>query len=239
MKTLFSLLLLVFLANRTSSQSPTKGVSGSIITENIEGLLKLKAIATSDTQPVYNLNYIMVSVKKGKSGTSTNKQNGKFALNASESRIISETTINLAKNDGLKVFLFIKDDETDAVLSKDSLEINAKTFRDEISFIPEPEMELSGLTIDDTKTRLGQLFYETFFKKYNQLPKKFAGTITISEMPSIGRSTRITIIQYDQILYSFFSKPDEELMESEASKTLSILQEYDKRNSVRKKEFKY
>lgn len=239
MKTLFSLLLLVLFADKIASQSPTNGLSGHIITENIEGLLKLKAVATSTAQPVYNLNYIMVSVKKGKSGTSSNKQSGKFALSANESRIISETTINLAKNDGLKVFLFIKDDETDAVLAKDSLEINAQNFTDEISFVPEPEMELTGLTIDDTKTRLGQLFYETFFKKYNQIPKKFEGTVTISEMPSIGRSTRITVSQDDQVLYSFFSKPDDEFMEAEATRTLAILQEYYKKNSVRKKEFKY
>lgn len=238
MKTLFSILLVFFLANKISAQT-NEVLSGKIVTENVEGLLKIKAIATSDSKPFYGLNYIMVSVKKGKSGNSSNKQSGKFSLKANETKIISETTINLANKDALKVYLFLKDDETDDVLAKDSLEINSESFDSEVSYIPEQVMELTGLTIDDTKTRLGQSFYEAFFKKYNQMPKKFEGTVTISELPSIGRSTRITVSQDDQVIYAFFSKPDDEVLEAEADRTLANLIEFNRKNSVRSKEFKY
>lgn len=237
MKTLIAILV-VFLFVNTSAQE-TDGVTGKIITENIEGLLKIKAVATSNASTFSGLNYILVSVKKGKSGSSSNKQSGKFSLKPNESRAISEININLAKNDALKVYLFVNDDETNKVLSKDSLEVNTASFGSEVNFIPERNMELSGLTIDDTKTRLGQQFYEAFFKKYNQLSKKFEGTVTVSEQPTFGRNSRIMVSQDDQMIHNFFSKPDEELIESEADRALANLIEFNRRNSVRSKEFKY
>jgi hypothetical protein len=147
--------------------------------------------------------------------------------------------INLSKNDGLKVFLFLKNEETDQVVSKDSLEINGKEFTSDVSYIPESNLELTGLTIDDTKTRIGQIFYDSFFKKYNQISQKFEGTITISEMPTFGRNTRILLTVDDQLIHAFLSKPDEESLDAEADKALANLIEYNSRNSLRNKEFKY
>lgn len=238
MKTLITTLVAIFLANQHSAQN-TDGIAGKIITEHTEGLLKIKATAISTSSTYYALNYIMVSVKKGTAGNSTNKQSGKFTLNPEETKTLAETTIRMAKNDGLKVYLFIKEEQSDRVLAKDSLEINAAQFGTDVSYIPENKLELSGLTIDDTKTRMGQLFYESFFKKYNQIPKKFEATITISEIPSFGRNSRITVSQDDQLIHSFFTKPDEELLEAEASRALAILVDYNSRKNVRNTEFKY
>ena len=100
-------------------------------------------------------------------------------------------------------------------------------------------MELAGLTIDDTKTRIGQSFYDSFFKKYNQLQTKLEGTVTVSEMPTFGRNTRIVVTIDDQVIHAFLSKPDEESIEAEADKALASLISYNSRNSLRNKEFKY
>ncbi|MCB4235072.1 curli production assembly/transport protein CsgE [Kaistella anthropi] len=71
--------------------------------------------------------------------------------------------MNLQKNDALKVFLFIKDEQTGQLISKDSLEINAKTFTRKVSNVNENEIfELKGLTIDQTKTKTGKDFYDLF-----------------------------------------------------------------------------
>lgn len=238
MKTLITTLAVVFLANRTTAQV-NEQVSGKIITENKEGTLKIKAAAISSSETYLSLNYIMVSVKKGKSGNSTNKQSGKFSLGPKETKTLAETAINLAKNDALKVYLFVKDEETDAVLSKDSLEINAEKFASEVNYIPENRIELSGLTIDDTKTRFGQQFYETFFKKYNQLPQKYEGTVTVSELPSMGRNSRISVSLDDQVIYTFITRPADEAMDAEADRTMALLADYSKRNAVRDQQFKY
>jgi hypothetical protein len=238
MKTLIAVLVTFFMISKISAQQ-NNAVSAKIITENKEGQIKLKAVASNQSDLYSDLNYIMVSVKKGKGGNSTNKQSGKFSLNPKETKTLSEMNINLSKNDGLKVFLFLKNEETDQVVSKDSLEINGKEFTSDVSYIPESNLELTGLTIDDTKTRIGQIFYDSFFKKYNQISQKFEGTITISEMPTFGRNTRILLTVDDQLIHAFLSKPDEESLDAEADKALANLIEYNSRNSLRNKEFKY
>ena len=238
MKTLIAILVVFFLSNKTFAQK-SEEVKGKIITENKEDLIKIKAVAINTSSIYHDLNYILISLKKGKSGTSTNKQSGKFSLKPNETQSLSEMRINLAKNDGLKVFLLIKDEKTDKLLSKDSLEINANQFTAEVNYIPESQIELTGFTIDDTKTRVGQMFYESFFKKYNQVPKKYEGAITVAELPSFGRSSRIVVSIDDQVIHSFMSKPDEESVDNEADRTLANLAEYHARNSIRDKEFKY
>lgn len=239
MKTLFSLLLVLALVNKISAQS-TDMVSAKIITNKNQGLTKIQALAVSNSATFHDLNYILVSVKKGKSGTSSNKQSGKFSLKPNETKILSETNLNIDKDDALKVYLFLKDEETDEVISKDSLEVHTEKFASEtVDYIPEHDLELSGITIDDTRTKFGQFFYDSFYKKYNQIPKKFEGTITISELPSFGRSSRIVVTIDDQTIYSFLTQPNEELLEGEADRTLAILIEYNSRNSLRNKEFKY
>lgn len=238
MKTLIAILVMFSLYNKVSAQK-NAAVTGKIVTDNHEGGLKIKAVASNSSEIYGDLNYIMVSVKKGKSGSSTNKQSGKFSLKPKETKTLSEMNINLSKNDGLKVFLFLKDEESDQVVSKDSLEINGDQFDSEVSYIPESNLELAGLTIDDTKTRIGQSFYDSFFKKYNQLQTKLEGTVTVSEMPTFGRNTRIVVTIDDQVIHAFLSKPDEESIEAEADKALASLISYNSRNSLRNKEFKY
>lgn len=238
MKTLIAILVTFFLSNKAAAQK-NSAIAGKIVTENKEGQIKIKAVASNKSEIYSALNYIMVSVKKGKSGNSTNKQSGKFSINPNETKTLSEMNINLSKNDGLKVFLFIKDEETDQVLAKDSLEINGNQFTSDVSYIPESNLELTGLTIDDTKTKVGQMFYESFFKKYNQVPQKVEGTIIVSEMPTFGRNTRILVTIDDQLIHAFLSKPDEESIDAEADIALANLVSYNSRNSLRNKEFKY
>lgn len=238
MKTLIATLVMLSLFTNLSAQKST-GVTGKIITENQDGLLKIKALAINGNDLYHDLNYILVSLKKGKSGTSSNKQSGKFSLKPNETKTLSEINLNIARKDGLKLFLFLKDEETDQLVSKDSLEINPNLFSSEVNYIPENNLELSGLTIDETKTRLGEMFYEAFFKKYNQIPKKYEGTITISELPTFGRSSQIMVTVDDQMIYNFISKPDEESIDQEVKRTLAYLEQYNYQNSLRNKEFKY
>lgn len=238
MKTLIAILVIFFLPTKISAQK-TSGVSGKILTNLSDGRLKIKTVAINSSDLYHDLNYILVSLKKGKSGSSTNKQGGKFSLAPNETKDLSEMNFNLNKNDGLKIYLFLKDEETDQLVSKDSLEINPNQFSSEVDYIPESNLELTGLTIDDTKTRMGQMFYESFFKKYNQIPKKFEGTVTISELPSLGRNSRIVVAIDDQMIYNFVTKPDEESIDAEADRALANLAQYNSRNSLRNKEFKY
>jgi hypothetical protein len=135
--------------------------------------------------------------------------------------------MNLGKNGGLKCFLFIKDQETSKLLVKDSLHINAENFNSEkTAFIPENKVELNGFTLDETKTKQGKYFYDEFYMNILQEDFKFGGTVLISELPSMGRNSRILLSYNDQEVYQFMTTPDEELINEEAKKSLLILKQY-------------
>ncbi|MCJ8496654.1 hypothetical protein MVI27_00085 [Chryseobacterium salipaludis] len=238
MKTLITFLVALCTSSLATAQQPS-GVKGKIVTDSREGLLRIRAVSESTDDLFHTLNYILISVKQGKSGSSSNKQSGKFSLKPHESKTLSESTIRIAKADAVKIFLLIKDDETDKLIARDSLEINGDYFSKNVSFIPESSIELSGITIDETKTRPGQMFYEAFFKKYNQIPRKVDGTVTVTELPAFGRNSRVNVTIDDQVMYSFMTKPDEEAMEFEADRALAGIIRWSAENQLRNREFKY
>lgn len=218
---------ILFYCNFFSQTKPEKGLQAKIITESADGLYNIIATAENQSDFHYPINYILLSIKKGASGnTSTNKQEGKFVVKPKETLKLSEVKTNLDRRDVLKVFLFIKDEESDKVISKDSLEIRPeKIAQNSTKAISENDIELSGLTIDDTRSRNGKYYYDQFYMKYLQTDEKFPGTVKIIEIPGLGQSTRISVLYDEQEIYLFNTSPDEEVMNQEAQTTLEILKE--------------
>lgn len=218
---------ILFYCNFFSQTKPEKGLQAKIITESADGLYNIIATAENQSDFHYPINYILLSIKKGASGnTSTNKQEGKFVVKPKETLKLSEVKTNLDRRDVLKVFLFIKDEESDKVISKDSLEIRPeKIAQNSTKAISENDIELSGLTIDDTRSRNGKYYYDQFYMKYLQTDEKFPGTVKIIEIPGLGQSTRISVLYNEQEIYLFNTSPDEEVMNQEAQTTLEILKE--------------
>jgi len=218
---------ILFYCNSFSQSKAYSGLKAKIITESADGLYNIIATAENQSDFHYPINYILLSIKKGATGnTSTNKQEGKYVVKPKETLKLSEVKTNLDRKDVLKVFLFIKDEESDKVISKDSLEIRPeKIAQQNTQSISENDIELSGLTIDDTRSRNGKYYYDQFYMKYLQTDEKFPGTVKIIEIPGLGQSTRISVLYNEQEIYLFNTSPDEEAMEQEAQTTLQILKE--------------
>lgn len=196
--------------------------------ENIEGNISLSANIENTNKVFYSLDYLFIAIKKDDNGnTSSSKQEGKFVLDPHESKVLSQIKMNLGKNGGLKCYLFIRDQETSKLLVKDSLHINAESFISEkTAFIPENKVELNGFTLDETKTKQGKYFYDELYMNILQEDFKFGGTVLVSELPSMGRNSRILLSYNDQEIYQFMTTPDEELINEEAKKSLLILKQY-------------
>lgn len=243
MKTLatFLLFLLLGISITISAQDQKANISAKIESIFIEGILKLKASATNNSTNYHELNYLFVSIKKGSSGNlSNNKQSGKFTLNPEETKQLSELNINIQKNDAIKIFLYIKDEQTQKLITKDSLEINGKKFQNKLSNVKEDDIfELKGLTIDETKTKVGKDFYDIFYLEYSKLPEKFGNAVTIAELPSVGRSTQISIAIEDKTIYSFMSNPSDDFLKEQANLTMRMLMDYQQKKSLIKNEFRY
>lgn len=218
-----------------------KRIIAKIENETIEKQLKIKAIVTNNTPTYVELNYLLVSIKKGENGNlSNNKQSGKFSINPGETKSLSEISVGLENKDALKAFLYIRDEQTQKLISKDSLEINQNFFKKKISQVEKEEaFELKGLTIDDTKTKVGRDFYDMFYIQYSQIPDKSTSSIKISELPARGTSGQINIEIDDKVIYSFITNPSEDYLMEQLAYTLRYIKEYNIRKNLIKNEFIY
>lgn len=243
MKSFYSLLVFLFLMLLPSSTfgQEDKRIIAKIENETIEKQLKIKAIVTNNTPTYVELNYLLISIKKGENGNlSNNKQSGKFSINPGETKSLSEINVGLENKDALKAFLYIRDEQTQKLISKDSLEINQNFFNKKISQVEkEDAFELKGLTIDDTKTKVGRDFYDLFYIQYSQIPDKSTSSIKISELPARGTSGQINIEIDDKVIYSFITNPSEDYLMEQLAYTLRYIKEYNIRKNLIKNEFIY
>ncbi|KUJ54973.1 CsgE family curli-type amyloid fiber assembly protein [Chryseobacterium aquaticum] len=233
-------LFFVFLSVFTYAQEDKKIVA-KIENEVIEKQLKIKALITNNTSTYQELNYLLISIKKGAEGNlSNNKQSGKFSINPNESKSLSEMSVNLEKQDALKAFLYIRDEQTQKLLSKDSLEINQDFFKKNVSVVEKEEAyEISGLMIDETKSKIGKDFYDLFYIQYNQNPDKSNSAITITELPARGTSGQINIQVDDKVIYSFMTNPSEDYLREQLDFTLRYIKDFNSRKNLIKNEFIY
>ncbi|MCA6068263.1 curli production assembly/transport protein CsgE [Chryseobacterium sp. RG1] len=237
---LLFIFLTVFLSVDCNAQEERK-VSAKIESETIEQQLIVKAFASNST-PVYKeLNYLLVSIKKGNGGNlSNNRQSGKFSINPNEVKKLSELSVNLDRKDAIKIFLYIRDEESQKLIAKDSLEINQEAFNKKTSKIEEDVFsELKGLTIDETKTKVGKDFYDLFYMQYSQLPEKNNSTITISEIPTQGVNGQINIAIEDKVIYSFMTNPNEDYLKEQLFNSFRVIKEFIAKKNLIKNEFIY
>lgn len=235
---IFSLFLFIM----TSGQEDKK-VTAKLESRLTEGQLGVKAIAINNTNIYQNLNYLLFSIKKGSTGNlSDNKQLGKFSLNPGEIKKLSEISISLNKNEAVKVFLYIKDEDTQKLISKDSTEIdnrNTETESLKNTITSENDIKLKGFTIDDTKSKIGKDFYDMFYIQYNLMPEKDNSTITISELPIRGISRQIIIMIDDKSIYSFIVNPNDDYLKEQLVNSFRYIKEFNNRKNLIKNEFTY
>ncbi|MDQ0065820.1 CsgE family curli-type amyloid fiber assembly protein [Chryseobacterium lathyri] len=243
MKFLYSLrlyTLFIFLSAMVDGQEDKK-VNAKIESSILENQIRLKAVVTNNTAVYKELNYLLISIKKGSVGNlSNNQQSGKFSINPNDVKVLSEINVNLQQKDALKAFLYIKDEETQKLIAKDSLEINTDLFKKKTAKVEEDAVfELKGLTIDETKTKIGKDFYDLFYLQYSQIPDKSSSAVTISELPLRGTSGQINIQIDDKVIYSFMTNPSEDYLKDHLAASLRYIKEFNAKKNLIKNEFIY
>lgn len=155
--------------------------------------------------------------------------------------MVSESSVNLDKKDALKIYFLVNDEKTGKLISKDSIEIN--NTKQEVSYetknINEGDIQIIGLTIDETKTRAGELFYSKLFSFMQLNSINFKFMIRILELPSINRNTQIQVYAQDTNLLTFNTMPDEDYLESLVKETIEALFAYQKQKEILDKNFNY
>lgn len=218
-----------------------KKVTARIENTTLENQVKIKAVVVNNTAVYKELNYLLLSIKKGNGGNlSNNQQSGKFSVNPNEVKVLSEMSVNLESKDALKAFLYIRDEQSKTLVAKDSLELNGDLFRKKTARVEDDAVyELKGLTIDETKTKVGKDFYDMFYIQYSQLPDKSTSAITISELPLRGTSGQINIQMDDKVIYSFMTNPGEDYLKEQLAFSLKYIKEFTAKKNLIKNEFIY
>ena len=101
---------------------------------------------------------------------------------------------------------------------------------------PAPDLEISGLVIDETRTKVGRDFYELFFNRWNPPLEANAHLITFKELPARGRMAQVAILVDGNQIALRFLQPRADIIEIEAQRVAEALVGYFRNLSQYKKD---
>jgi len=226
-KVLINILFLVlFIFNGTAVFSQEEDIHAKIVIKTTDNLVDIKAFAQNiDVTYKDAYTYLLFSLKKGIQGNySRTSQSGEFSLEPNEEKELSSSKVNIQKGEEYKVFLFIR--KNDVLVSKDSAVIYSAERIEEKKYITESEIEIKGLVIEDVKTKLGKDFYDYFYQKYTTTGSQYPFIINITEKPSIGRGSIISIDVDGRIIFEFMTRPNDEYIQAAATQALRYIYSY-------------
>ena len=96
-------------------------------------------------------------------------------------------------------------------------------------------LEIDGLILDDTRTKIGRDFYELFYSKWSPPPGSSDFLITIRELPSRGIGARVSIEVNENVVLHRFLQPRGDIVEEQANISIRFVKSYLKQNENLKK----
>lgn len=181
---------------------------------------------------------------------SNKKLNGQFNAEPFFPKIIAETNFDLKKREYFIVVVNVLD-HNDQLIGTDTLvstsvdpslkkppppnPVVAKQNRPKPKINPDA-LEIDGLILDETRSKIGRDFYELFYNRWTPPLGAKDFLITIKEIPSRGTGARISIQVNENIVLYRFLQPRGELVEQEANLTISYLKKYLSKNENMKQD---
>lgn len=203
-----------FASQKSISQGGDKEVIAKIEIEQVENILFIKG-TVENLKPEYKSIYYKLTVFKNNrlnGNNSKNSQDGRVILNPQQKVALSKTQINESKDDTI-ILLLVIFDENNAVIGKDRIEIGVDGKEDkDLKNQPKDGLELKGIVSNDTKTKLGNDFYELFYTEYSKLKLGVNKIVVIQEELTFGRTTKILVVIDGETIYEFISRPDQDYL---------------------------
>jgi hypothetical protein len=213
----FKLVILTTLFFQVSiAQFTNIDVVAKLKTETIDDIISVTATATNTTEVYKSLQYtITVFRTDANNNVTKNNQEGRFTLEANETKKLSQGSISVEDSNKIVLLLLLYED--DKVIGKDRLAFNeeidqkSKTAVEDTS--SDDGIELKGIVIEETKTKPGRDFYEFFYASYTLNQINGNKVVGVYEKLSFGRSTIIQVKIEDNIIHECIGKPDLEYLE--------------------------
>ncbi len=197
---------------------------------SLEDFLKSNEISNKTLQDFINSN--------SSQNYSKESWEGFFSLDPYQSKNLRQISLDTSIENKIIVLLLIYDEEN-VLLSSNRLVFNERKIaiseEDEVKR-PRDGLEITGIVVDETKTKIGKDFYDRFYFYYSFNNVKGDLVVKIDEMFTFRRTTKIIVKIEDEIIIEFFARPNEEYIEEMAKLTLQRVYKY---FEIRKKEKSY
>jgi hypothetical protein len=227
----------VFFSELGFSQVVYKEVKAKIEVKEIENLLAITGTVENLKSEFKNISYKLTVFKKNKqnSNKSNNAQDGRVTLEPIQKVELSKTQVNFTKEDEVIILLLIYD-EHNAIIGKDRIVFGEETESDAGKSAPKDGIEMIGIVSNDTKTKLGNDFYDIFYSQYSKLKINTSKIVTVQEELTFGRTTKITILIDGEIIADFNANPNEDFLkymaDDAASKAFKYFKDIEKQNKI-------
>lgn len=213
------------------SQVVNKDVKAKIDLDKVEDVIGVSATAENLKGVFKSISFKLSVEKSNKANTnrSSNMQDGRFTLEPLQKITLSETKINMSKKDHIIISLFIYD-ENNIVIGQDKIIIGDDAMS-KTSGSPKPNdgVGMMGIVSNDTKTKLGNDFYDMFYSEYDKFKYSSPKNISIQEELTFGRTTKISVNVDGEVIDEFIARPDEEFLEYMAESSSSKVFKYFKK----------
>ena len=234
---IFKLAFILFFANMQtiSSQTVYKEVKAKIEVEEIENILSITGTAENLKAVYKNISFKLSVFKKNKlnDNKSSNMQDGRITLEPINKVILSKTQINRGKDDQIIVLLLIYD-EGNVIIGKDRI-VFGQEEEPKVSVLkPNDGLEMIGIVSNETKTKLGNDFYDFFYSEFSKLKINSNKIIYVQEELTFGRTTKIIVNIDGEIIEEFIARPEEDFLkymsQTASSKVFKYFKNIEKQN---------
>ncbi len=187
--------------------------------------IALTAYAQNKTSFDTSLRYVMsVNITQPDNTVTTEKIDNRFVLKANEKNVLN--SVSIQRKDSLrKIVLLLVYDADNIIIGKDRIILNDPndTSGDALQITGinvtldekiEDGVVLSGIVIENTKTKPGRDFYRKYSDTYRLKNINSPRIITINEIFALGTNTKIEVKVEGQIVLQFFLNPRADYIDS-------------------------
>ncbi|MEM1321029.1 MAG: curli-like amyloid fiber formation chaperone CsgH [Bacteroidota bacterium] len=197
---------------------------------------RISGMVLNNGQQQLNLTYRMLVDHRSPAGRSSNTQGDDFVLAPGQQLRLSEVQLALSEKSQYRIILEIL--QNGQRVAVDSL----------VHQMPPPappqkplvkaseDLELDGLIIDDTRTKVGGDFYDLFYRGWTPPQEARDYTIRIKELPARGRIARIAILVNNEQVTQRIIQPRSNIVEMQAGQAIRIVYNQLKNRAGLKKE---
>lgn len=242
-KSKIAIICTILLATINYAQNFNESVEAKIRVSEVEDAIEITGTAYNKTEINQSLRYELSIIKKNpeNGNLSKNNQNGRFVIAPGEKKELATTRINKSEKDQVIVLLLIYNLD-DELVGKDRFARNENTQQTQqenikkkiqeledskdVSESDEDGISLTGIVIENVKTKPARDFYKLFYSEYMLTDLKTKKIIRVDEELQMGNSTIIKVFVDDKMIFQFFVNPNKEYLKSKSKQTIQIIGRY-------------